>query len=152
MCDARAGEPQREICDGVDNDCNRMTRDGSDDDRVGQPCDGPDDDQCEEGTTRCDRGRLQCSDDTGDSRERCDGADNDCDGRTDEAFPDVGNACQVGQGTCARSGRLVCNEDGDGVDCDVGPERLKMRFATASITTAMAILTKTLPMLRVTSS
>ncbi len=48
--------------------------------------------------------------------EVCDGADNDCDGETDEGFA-VGEACAIGEGTCAVPGVLACADDGD-VQCD----------------------------------
>ncbi len=41
----------------------------------------------------------------------CDGFDNDFDGEVDEDFVEfgLGNSCNVGQGICARSGTLVCD-------------------------------------------
>src|SRR5690606_11472892 len=38
----------------------------------------------------------------------CNGADDDCDGSTDESPTDVGGACSVGVGVCRRSGATVC--------------------------------------------
>ena len=40
---------------------------------------------------------------------RCDSLDNDCDGRVDETFPSLGNACSNGVGACRRTGTIVCN-------------------------------------------
>jgi formylglycine-generating enzyme required for sulfatase activity len=49
--------------------------------------------------------------------EACDGLDNDCDGQTDEDFPELGQSCQ--NGGCAEGVR-VCAPDGLGTRCD-GP-------------------------------
>jgi hypothetical protein len=51
--------------------------------------------------------------------EVCDGRDNDGDDEVDEGF-DLGNACTVGLGFCARSGSLVCQPDGTS-GCSVVP-------------------------------
>ena len=53
--------------------------------------------------------------------ERCNGQDDDCDGRVDEGFPDLGLACTSGLGACTTPGRLVCNADGQAVVCDARP-------------------------------
>jgi hypothetical protein len=53
--------------------------------------------------------------------ERCNGQDDDCDGRVDEDFPDLGLACTSGLGACTTPGRLVCNADGQAVVCDARP-------------------------------
>src|SRR5262245_10943237 len=49
--------------------------------------------------------------------ERCNGADDDCDGEIDEGFPGVGVECDVGIGACERSGFTVCDQDGLTVVC-----------------------------------
>ncbi len=76
-----------DVCDGIDNDCNGGTADGSSEAWYGNSCDGADSDQCEEGTYYCNSGSQACSDTTGNNVEVCDGADNDCDGSTDEGLP-----------------------------------------------------------------
>jgi hypothetical protein len=43
-----------------------------------------------------------------DNAKGCDGLDNDCDGKTDEAF-EIGKACVVGSGACAGTGVWVCD-------------------------------------------
>ena len=41
--------------------------------------------------------------------KRCDSVDNDCDGKTDEAYR-IGQACTVGSGACANpNGMWVCD-------------------------------------------
>jgi hypothetical protein len=50
----------------------------------------------------------------------CDGVDEDCDGRVDEAFPTLGDACSLGVGACSTAGELECNGAGTGVVCVIG--------------------------------
>ncbi|MFT6395340.1 MAG: hypothetical protein ACJAYU_000082 [Bradymonadia bacterium] len=125
-------EGTRELCDGVDNDCDPDTADGSDDPRVGDACDGEDSDLCEEGLSICRGGELLCDDSTDDQIEICDGEDNDCDGTEDEDAGDLWfrdsdgdrfgtedettNACIRPPGFSARSGD--CNDDESAVNPD----------------------------------
>jgi hypothetical protein len=51
--------------------------------------------------------------------EICDGADNDCNGTTDDGF-DVGGACTTGSGNCEAQGNTVCASDGT-TTCDATP-------------------------------
>ncbi|MCB9540421.1 MAG: hypothetical protein H6704_29745 [Myxococcales bacterium] len=85
ICDAQPHAPQPEGCNGLDDDC-----DGATDEGVQNAC------------GRC--GVLV---------ETCNEVDDDCDGRTDEGF-DVGVACSLGTGACARQGVRTCR-DGRGV-------------------------------------
>ncbi|MCA9543220.1 MAG: hypothetical protein KC613_02490, partial [Myxococcales bacterium] len=45
------------------------------------------------------------------SVERCDGQDNNCDGRVDEGF-ELGAECRTGVGTCGQAGVKACGDDG----------------------------------------
>ena len=50
--------------------------------------------------------------------ERCNGADDDCDGIADEEFPGLGAACDDGvPGVCRATGYRVCRSDGAGTEC-----------------------------------
>ncbi|MCB9539803.1 MAG: right-handed parallel beta-helix repeat-containing protein [Myxococcales bacterium] len=53
--------------------------------------------------------------------ELCNGADDDCDGALDEAFPTRGQPCEAGLGACLREGARVCAADGSGVVCSATP-------------------------------
>ncbi len=118
-------EGTREMCDGIDNDCDPSTPDGSEDPRLGEACDGDDADACEEGNAICRGGGLLCDDLTDDQIEICDGEDNDCDGEADEDAGDTWfrdsdgdrwgteeetvNACSRPPGFTGRPGD--CNDD-----------------------------------------
>ena len=117
-------DPPFELCDGRDNDCN-----GEIDDRLGPP------------PIACRRQGVcrgvepACDPDQGwmcpypasfqGEEDRCDGADNDCDGTTDEGFGDLGDPCAFGRGACRGEGEMVCAPDGAGVVCSerAHPER-----------------------------
>jgi len=117
VCSAAPGQPAMERCgDGVDNDCDARIDEGFD---VGQPCVG--------GRGACERfGVLRCAPGGAGTlcdvepgapvRELCNEIDDDCDGRTDEAF-ELDAVCTAGVGRCERAGRVVCDFDG-GVVCD----------------------------------
>ena len=85
-CDAPVAQP--EFCDGLDNNCDSIVDDPWP--KKGKPCDGQDADLCLTGVSTCgpDGLSLVC---TGEipQFESCDGKDNDCDGLTDEDFPDI---------------------------------------------------------------
>ncbi|GMV42292.1 MAG: hypothetical protein AMXMBFR64_40080 [Myxococcales bacterium] len=79
--------PKAEKCNGLDDDCDGFT--DEDFAMLAKPCDGPDPDTCAAGLFACtaDGSDVACVGDVN-TVEVCDGADNDCDGATDEGFPD----------------------------------------------------------------
>jgi hypothetical protein len=72
-----------------------------------------------DGVLRCRDGLTECDGTAGaPADELCNGADDDCDGELDEAFPSLGGMCTVGQGACEATGTRVCADDGAAVLCD----------------------------------
>ncbi|HJL16625.1 MAG TPA: C-type lectin domain-containing protein [Sandaracinaceae bacterium LLY-WYZ-13_1] len=132
--------PGPELCNGVDDDCDESIADDGDDEAwLGGACDAPSDtDQCEDGAWACTGGAMVCVGDGGDDPdevETCNGADDDCDGATDESDPMVGMACdgedadlcEEGTYTGCADGALACDDasgdstetcDGTDEDCD----------------------------------
>ncbi|MCD6498938.1 MAG: DUF4114 domain-containing protein [Deltaproteobacteria bacterium] len=76
-------DPQPEICDGKDNDCNGFVDD--DPQGVGVQCGVSNTGECRYGTTACTNHHLICEGNVDPSAEVCDGLDNDCDSTTDLA-------------------------------------------------------------------
>ena len=95
-----------ETCNGVDDNCNGQIDEGNP--GGGVACDGADADLCPEGTTSCTAGAIVCSDNTATNPELCNGLDDNCNGTVDESPTNVGVACSVGTGTCARNGATIC--------------------------------------------
>ncbi len=93
-----------EVCDNVDNNCNAQTDEGNP--GGGQSC-GSDVGACEFGTTVCTSGSMQCTGGVGPATEVCDGADNNCNGQTDENFSGQPTTC--GTGVCQSSGFTICS-------------------------------------------
>ncbi len=91
--------PGPERCDGVDEDCNGVTDDGVA--AVGTPC-SQDRGACVAGTLQCSQGTLSCSG-VLPGTESCNGADDDCDGQTDEDLP-VTAVCSASYDTTAFPG------------------------------------------------
>ena len=119
-CNAVAGEPSQEVCNGLDDNC-----DGTIDEafaELGRPCESDAFGVCRSRgvyecapdglTTQCDAPIIEPSD-----QELCNGLDDNCDGETDENFPLADTLCRRGDGVCERAGRLVCNEGGDALVC-----------------------------------
>ena len=93
-----------EVCNGKDDDCN-----GTKDDnplQVGQAC-GPATGECTKGKFVCSNGTLLCQGGKKPSAETCDGKDNNCNGRIDDAVPGMGGTCGKSGGTC-RQGTMQC--------------------------------------------
>jgi Notch-like protein len=113
-CSVQAAQPQAERCDTVDNDCDGRTDEGL---GLGQACEVGVGACLAGGILRCSGdGRVVCSAQPNPPQaERCDTRDNDCDGRTDEAFA-LGQACTSGEGNCEAQGVTRCGIDG-GVEC-----------------------------------
>ncbi|MEW6408215.1 MAG: MopE-related protein [Patescibacteria group bacterium] len=117
--------PEDELCDDKDNDCNGKTDETF---NLGAAC--------EVGVGEClNFGKTICSENGKDvvcnvnpkvpQKEICDNKDNNCDGKTDEDWPELGNECEVGKGECKNSGKMVCKVPAlSGVDatiCDAIP-------------------------------
>ena len=104
-CDPLAGS-KAETCDGVDNDC-----DGSVDEELGSVSCGKG--ACKHTQTTCIDGKIKvCDPYEGAAMEKCDGADNDCNGLVDDGF----GKTTCGKGICLHT---VDNcVDGKAVACD----------------------------------
>ncbi len=117
VCSDQSGN-NNEICNGVDDDCDGTTDEGFA--NLGQPCDGGDTDLCAEGVRVCNGPGTgtTCNDPVGDNDvERCNNADDDCDGATDEDFPTLGQACDGSDTDQCIEGTVVCAPGGLGTVC-----------------------------------
>ena len=106
-----------ELCNGLDDDC-----DGDTDETftaLGDACDGPDDDLCAHGELVCSEDGLGtvCGDEAASGADTCDGTDDDCDGETDEDFPDLGSACDGPDDDECANGIWACSDDGTVMVC-----------------------------------
>ncbi|HUU03915.1 MAG TPA: lamin tail domain-containing protein [Myxococcota bacterium] len=107
-----------ELCDTVDNDCDTET----DEDFVtlGQACDSDNDpDLCPNGTFVCNPAQdgVVCDGDVA-AVEACNGLDDDCDGQTDEDWPELGQACDGTDDDLCLDGHMICSQAGNGLSCD----------------------------------
>ncbi|HIA04378.1 MAG TPA: hypothetical protein EYN66_21210, partial [Myxococcales bacterium] len=106
------GNPNPDLCDGFDNDCNPATDDGSGQPSLGNACDGNDPDLCEDGTMMCTEGVMKCNDADDLGPDFCDGVDNDCNPATPDGFndPQLGAACDgENDADLCKEGKLLCN-------------------------------------------
>ncbi|MDP6945748.1 MAG: MopE-related protein, partial [Myxococcota bacterium] len=122
VCNAVPAEAGSESCNGLDDNCDGAT--DEDFPELGQICTAGSGACQNTGLVICDGlgTGTQCSASggTGDP-EACDGLDNDCNGLTDEDFPELGTVCTVGSGTCTQVGMWVCTQDTTAVSCSATP-------------------------------
>ncbi len=108
--DAKIYPRGTEACDGQDNDC-----DGTIDEDLIRECytgseSTLDVGVCQGGSQTCSAGSWgSCVGEVVPVTELCDGLDNNCDGSTDEGWPELGQECNVGKGECSAQGVYVCD-------------------------------------------
>ena len=117
-CDAIAGEPVDEECNGIDDNCDGEIDNGPDDWFVW--CETGALGVCSIGITTCVEAEMICVPGEEATDELCDARDNDCDGETDEDFG-LESDCSVGVGICVREGTLICSEETLDSVCNVEP-------------------------------
>jgi len=121
VCDAEAGKPQTELCDGKDNNCDGKTDEPF---ALGAACTVGVGECVKAGDTVCGPDGLSavCSAKPGNPvPELCDGKDNNCDGKTDETWDDKGGPCLAGKGECQALGIYVCNQAQTDIECNAVP-------------------------------
>jgi hypothetical protein len=95
-----------EHCNLRDDDCDGNIDEGF---GLGKACDGDDADQCASGVTSCDgNGGVTCDESGQNVDELCDGADNDCDGKTDEGYA-LGGKCDGADADRCEGGVVICD-------------------------------------------
>ena len=117
VCEGQTPTP--EACNYADDNCNGSIDEGFT--GLGTLC-SPGVGACQRyGSVRCNSAHtgVECSVTAGTPApaELCNQIDDDCDTRTDEAFPTLGNTCSAGLGVCTRYGTTICTTDGLGTAC-----------------------------------
>ena len=102
VCDGEH-PPTPELCNALDDDCDGNLDEGPA--QVGEPCGEPE--ACGGALFTCEAGQLLCVGAPGPGEELCNGRDDDCDGRLDEADPMAGGPCGEEVGEC-ELGELRC--------------------------------------------
>jgi hypothetical protein len=108
------GEPVRELCNGLDDNCDGLIDDGNP--GGGADCDSGLLGACGAGSVACEVGALTCVARAVPAAETCNGVDDDCDGAVDDGDDGatLRNACYSGPagtegvGAC-HAGASVCN-------------------------------------------
>ncbi|MGB0647394.1 MAG: RCC1 domain-containing protein, partial [Bradymonadia bacterium] len=120
VCQRQAAIQGDEICDGLDNDCDMLVDEGL---GVGEACELDANECNRQGTLACGNdGSVYCSASPLPMvSERCDGEDNDCDGRIDETFVNLGQLCDTERGACRGSGTYQCADSQLTTVCDAIP-------------------------------
>ncbi|TNE43121.1 MAG: hypothetical protein EP343_34510 [Deltaproteobacteria bacterium] len=111
--------PTKEACNDKDDNCNGQADEGCKcTNGTSRPC-GSSVGACKEGTQTCQKGLWgNCVGQVLPTTEVCNGIDDNCDGKVDEAYSTLGQACSTGVGECSVTGKWVCGKDEKSVVCD----------------------------------
>ncbi len=99
---------EEEACNRIDDNCNGEI--DEEDPGGGFPCQTGQPGLCALGTSHCYNGTIRCIPDLEPEEERCDGADNNCNGLVDEQNPEGGEACETPEPGICRPGLLSCHQ------------------------------------------